>query len=67
VASRLRALRVLQADEPAGIQVSSNGPYLVTNVDSMTNWLGVPIETRPRVALCRCGASRLKPLCDGCC
>jgi CDGSH-type Zn-finger protein/truncated hemoglobin YjbI/ferredoxin len=63
--SRLRALRAVQADAPAGIQASLNGPYLVTNVDSLVNWLGEAIEVRPRMALCRCGASRLKPWCDG--
>jgi CDGSH-type Zn-finger protein/truncated hemoglobin YjbI len=31
----------------------------------MTNWLGVPIRALPQMALCRCGASQLKPFCDG--
>jgi CDGSH-type Zn-finger protein len=26
---------------------------------------GVPLETRNRVTLCRCGQSANKPLCDG--
>ena len=65
VTSRLHALRAIQTDEPASIQASADGPYIVTNVDSIVNWLGEPIAVRPRMALCRCGASRLKPLCDG--
>ena len=26
---------------------------------------GEPFETRPRMTLCRCGHSKMKPLCDG--
>jgi CDGSH-type Zn-finger protein len=26
---------------------------------------GQPFETRPRMTLCRCGHSQMKPLCDG--
>jgi CDGSH-type Zn-finger protein/truncated hemoglobin YjbI/ferredoxin len=29
------------------------------------NWLGESIEVPPMAALCRCGESKLKPLCDG--
>jgi CDGSH-type Zn-finger protein/truncated hemoglobin YjbI len=65
LATRVRTLKEVQAQEGAGVQASLNGPYLVTNVDSLNNWLGESVAVRPRMALCRCGASRLKPLCDG--
>jgi CDGSH-type Zn-finger protein/truncated hemoglobin YjbI len=58
-------LAYLQADLEASIQVSSNGPYLVTNAQRLLDWLGEPLPTRPQMALCRCGRSRIKPLCDG--
>lgn len=47
------------------IQSAPNGPYLLTNVATLTDWLGVQRRTTPQAALCRCGASALKPLCDG--
>ena len=42
-----------------------NGPYLVTNVTSMTNSKGETLTTRAEMALCRCGGSSMKPYCDG--
>jgi len=42
-----------------------NGPYLVTNVSSMTNSKGETLTTRAEMALCRCGGSSMKPYCDG--
>ena len=59
-----------QLDELVGeieprIVVSPDGPLLVTNVPQIVSWLGVPIELPAHVALCRCGASARKPLCDG--
>jgi CDGSH-type Zn-finger protein/truncated hemoglobin YjbI len=62
---RVGELRELQSQLPAGIQSQANGPYLVTNADTLTDWLGEPIPTRPQMALCRCGASAIKPFCDG--
>jgi CDGSH-type Zn-finger protein/truncated hemoglobin YjbI len=47
------------------IQSAPDGPYLVTNVSSVSDWLGVSLEPLPQAALCRCGASQLKPWCDG--
>jgi CDGSH-type Zn-finger protein/truncated hemoglobin YjbI len=58
-------LRELQSGLPPTLQASLNGPYVVTNVDTVTNWLGVTIPARPQMALCRCGESAIKPLCDG--
>ncbi|WP_369639243.1 ferritin-like domain-containing protein, partial [Nocardia sp. JMUB6875] len=63
--ARLRAEFVhLQAELPRSIRAAKNGPYLVTNA-TLVDHLGLPIEIGPTAALCRCGASALKPLCDG--
>ncbi len=43
-----------------------NGPYLVRGEFELTEQDGAPIQTRRgTIALCRCGASRTKPFCDG--
>jgi CDGSH-type Zn-finger protein len=43
-----------------------NGPYLIRGDFHLTDQDGQPIETRRgTIALCRCGASRTKPFCDG--
>jgi CDGSH-type Zn-finger protein/truncated hemoglobin YjbI len=65
VATLVRELRALQSTLPVSVRVLKNGPYLLTNVERLSNWLGEPIDTRPRMALCRCGASAIRPLCDG--
>jgi len=67
VAAKIAALSEMQAGLEQGIQTSVNGPYLVTNVDTLTTWLGERIPTRPQMALCRCGGSGDKPFCDGTC
>ena len=41
-----------------------DGPYLVSNLDNLTNRNGA-IDTKPTIALCRCGGSANKPFCDG--
>lgn len=48
----------------AAIHVQPNGPYLVTNVETLTNWLGERIVAPPQISLCRCGHSATKPFCD---
>jgi CDGSH-type Zn-finger protein/truncated hemoglobin YjbI len=63
--ARLAELQALQAELAQRIQVAANGPYLVTNARGMYDWLGKPLPVRPQMALCRCGASAMKPLCDG--
>ena len=65
VRTRIARLADLQSALPASIQSSADGPYLVTNADRMTSWLGEPLAVRPQMALCRCGASATKPFCDG--
>jgi CDGSH-type Zn-finger protein/truncated hemoglobin YjbI/ferredoxin len=62
---RLAQLRDIQSTLPAGIELAPDGPYLFTNVPTVTTWLGVPIGTPPLVAMCRCGMSASKPFCDG--
>jgi CDGSH-type Zn-finger protein/truncated hemoglobin YjbI len=60
-----RDFQKLQRRLPAGIQVSANGPYLVTNATNVFTSLGDRMVVGPQMALCRCGGSALKPLCDG--
>jgi CDGSH-type Zn-finger protein/truncated hemoglobin YjbI len=62
---RLAELAELQAGLSPGIQVMTGGPYLVTGARALLDWLGRPLPVRPQLALCRCGASAVKPLCDG--
>lgn len=64
-AARLTELREMQAELTPCVQTESGGPYLVTNVVNLLNWLGEPVPTRPQMALCRCGRSATKPFCDG--
>jgi CDGSH-type Zn-finger protein/ferredoxin len=62
---RAGAVREIQAHLQRGIQLQVNGPYLVTNAENLVNRWGEQMPTRPQMALCRCGASKLKPFCDG--
>lgn len=55
----------LEPDLAPGIAVVDDGPLWVTGSVPVDRADGQPLETRPRVALCRCGASKNKPLCDG--
>ncbi len=47
------------------IEARLNGPYLVRNLEDFKDWRGERIETKPAMALCRCGGSATKPFCDG--
>jgi len=52
--------------QDAEIVACPNGPLLVRGEFTITNSEGEVIETNRRtVALCRCGASAIKPFCDG--
>jgi CDGSH-type Zn-finger protein len=64
-AGRIAELAAIQAALPAGITVAENGPYLATNVSAVRTHLGERLEVPPQLALCRCGQSAMKPLCDG--
>ncbi|GHP00569.1 hypothetical protein KSF_106160 [Reticulibacter mediterranei] len=65
VEARIAELSQVQAGLEGSIQSSLNGPYLVTNAQTLLNWLGERLPTRPQMALCRCGGSATKPFCDG--
>ena len=47
------------------IRPELNGPYLIHNLQKMTNSKGETLNVRHVLALCRCGGSNLKPYCDG--
>lgn len=48
------------------IAVYENGPLLVRGPIEIVGEDGEPLEThRATVALCRCGRSAIRPLCDG--
>ena len=64
-AVRLDDLWELQSGLPASVQAERNGPYLVTNVPRLIDHLGAEVRPAPQLALCRCGGSSIKPLCDG--
>lgn len=65
VAQRSAAFSSLLSGQQAKIQTAHNGPYLVTNVYDLHDWLGQALPATPLMALCRCGASATKPFCDG--
>lgn len=46
------------------IQVVSDGPLHVRGALDVCDTDGATISVGPRVALCRCGASKNKPFCD---
>jgi CDGSH-type Zn-finger protein/truncated hemoglobin YjbI len=64
-AQRIADLGQLQRELPPAIMTAKNGPYLVTNVAVVRDYLGRPLRVAPQLALCRCGASAAKPFCDG--
>jgi len=49
------------------ISIRPNGPYLVEGEVELLDVNGNRIDAsgKPRIALCRCGASVTKPFCDG--
>jgi CDGSH-type Zn-finger protein len=63
--ARLAELREIHVGVAPGIKVAHDGPYLVTGAEDIRTWLGEPILPLPQMALCRCGRSAIKPLCDG--
>ena len=52
------------SDTPA-IEERENGPLVVKGLKSMKGTDGTDVEVKPVMALCRCGASKSKPFCDG--
>ncbi len=57
--------RIVEPDLPRAISPVEDGPLWVTGGATILRSDGVPLETRNRVTLCRCGKSANKPLCDG--
>jgi CDGSH-type Zn-finger protein/uncharacterized Fe-S cluster protein YjdI len=60
----------VEPDLPAGVAVTSEGGGIagslwVTGGIPLERSDGRPFETRNRTTLCRCGRSKVKPLCDG--
>ena len=52
-------------DQPAAIRLAKNGPYVVTgNISLEAVEFGEGVS-REHFTLCRCGASKNKPFCDG--
>ncbi len=54
-----------QAGERLKISVMSKGPYLVKGECVFVDENGVETVKQGQFALCRCGGSATKPLCDG--
>jgi CDGSH-type Zn-finger protein len=51
---------------PARVTMYPNGPLLIRGDFEITDLDGNVVDARREtVALCRCGASRTKPFCDG--
>ena len=65
VANRMAEMASGLSGLNAELRVALDGPYLVTNVEHFTNWLGEEFPRAPQIALCRCGQSSMKPYCDG--
>lgn len=66
-AARVAELAALQANLRMQIQTVPGGPYLLTNPEQVSDHLGAATATRPLMALCRCGQSKIKPICDARC
>ena len=55
----------IEPDLSSGVTVIPNGPLWVSGKVTLERSDGEKIEVRNRLTLCRCGASKHKPLCDG--
>lgn len=55
----------IEPDLPVEIAVTPDGALWVSGNIPIERADGKPFEPRNRVTLCRCGASKNKPLCDG--
>lgn len=55
----------IEPDLPVEIAVTPDGALWVSGSIAIERADGKPFESRNRVTLCRCGASKNKPLCDG--
>ena len=55
----------VEPDLPKEVAITPDGPLWVSGDLTVELSDGHCLETRNRVTLCRCGASKNKPLCDG--
>lgn len=53
-----------QSHQPV-IEERPSGPLVAKAIPRLTDFVGENLETRPVMALCRCGRSQNKPYCDG--
>jgi len=59
-------LAIAKEKQAVSVTVCQGGPYLLRGSFTVLDERGEPLpRTRQTVALCRCGRSRQKPLCDG--
>ncbi|TCC47455.1 CDGSH iron-sulfur domain-containing protein [Kribbella capetownensis] len=61
-------MSISEADQPDRVTIRAypNGPLLVRGPVELRDEHGEPIDSaRATIALCRCGRSSIKPLCDG--
>ena len=54
-----------EANDEVTITPRDNGPYFVFGPVKLVDLEGRPIPYEGRLALCRCGNSATKPICDG--
>ena len=54
-----------ESDDEVTITPRDNGPYFVLGKVKLVDVEGTPIAYEGRLALCRCGHSNTKPICDG--
>ena len=52
-------------EKPLNVVLAKDGPILVNGPIHLEDDNGVKIESGETCALCRCGASKNKPFCDG--
>ena len=52
-------------DKSPTIEERDDGPLVVKNLGRMIAADGTEADVKPAMALCRCGASKKKPFCDG--
>ncbi len=55
----------MEKDKKTVIVPQPDGPYIVKNLAHFENSRQEPIAVKPVMALCRCGASKNRPFCDG--
>lgn len=51
--------------DAAAIEITKDGPYAVTGASELVNATQAADAPANRMTLCRCGASKNKPFCDG--